>query len=291
MTACAAPLPPGVELARLPDGRALAFRCTGQGSPTVLLEAGWAGDSRSWGRVAPLIARSTRVCAYDRAGLGLSDPGPAPRDATAIVRDLDDGLRAQQIAGPFVVVGHSAGGLYVRAFADRRPADVVGMVLADPSVEHQDARLAAVFGPGAGSTTTALRAKSEACRWAAAGHRLPSPDPRLAKCDAATPPSAYATQVAELDALWTATSDEVAAGRSSYGPLPLIVLTAGETNAGQPPAARTVSDRVWAGLHDEVAEHSTIGVRRTVASGHLMPKDRPDAIAAAVAEVIAAAKR
>ncbi len=228
------------------------------------------------------------MCSYDRAGMGASDPGPDPRDGAAIARDLDDALRAAKIAGPFIVVGHSAGGLYVRLFADRRPADVAGMVLVDPSVEYQDRRLAAVFGPGAGSTA-GLRARTAACLAAATAHALPSPDPKLAKCDAATPVATWATEVAELDSLWTATSDEVAAGRAKYGALPLIVLTAGDTNAALPEAARRVADRVWAGLHDEIAERSTIGVRRTVTgTGHLIPKDRPDAIAAAIAEVRAA---
>lgn len=194
-------------------------------------------------------------------------------------------MRALKIAAPFVVVGHSAGGLYVRAFADRRPADVAGMVLVDPSVEYQDKRLSAVFGPGAGSTAP-LRDRSALCLAAARAHRLPSPDPKLMRCDPAVPVGTWATQVAELDSLWGATSDEVANGRASYGALPLVVLTAGDKNAGMPDPARRVADRVWAGLHQELAEHSTIGVRRTVTgTGHLIPKDRPDAVADAIAEV------
>ncbi len=290
LTAAAPHTDPAVTLARLPDGRNLAFRCTGSGSPTVILEGGWAASSLAWGRVQRLIA-GVRACSYDRAGLGLSDPGPTPRDATAIARDLDDGLRAATIAGPFVMVGHSAGGLYIRAFADRRPGDIVGMVLVDPSVEYQDKRLSAAFGPGAGSTA-ALRDRSAACLAAAKARQLPSPVPALARCDAATPVGTWATQVAELDSLWTATSDEVANGRSCYGALPLIVLTAADTNAAMPDPARRVADRVWAGLHDELAERSTIGVRRTVSgTGHLIPRDRPDAVADAIAEVVADARR
>ncbi len=280
----------GIDRVRLPDGRQIALRCTGSGSPTVLLEGGWGADSRAWSKVQPLIAATSRVCSYDRAGMGASDPGPLPRDGAAIARDLDTALRAARIAAPFVVVGHSAGGLYVRLFADRRPADVVGMVLVDPSVEHQDARLSAVFGPGAGSTA-GLRARSAACLAVATGKRPPTAAAPV-RCDPTTPAKTYATEVAELDSLWGATSDEVAAGRDRYGALPLIVLTAGDTNAALPDRARRVVDRVWAGLHDELAERSTVGVRQTVTgTGHLIPRDRPDAIAAAVAEVIAAARR
>src|ERR1700739_629823 len=73
----------GVQMVRLPDGRRLALRCSGQGSPTVLLESGSAGASLGWSKVQPTIAQTTRVCSYDRAGYGLSDPGPPPRDGAA----------------------------------------------------------------------------------------------------------------------------------------------------------------------------------------------------------------
>ena len=287
--ATAAPYDPALQFARLPDGRRLAFRCVGERSPTVIFEGGWAASSLAWTKVQRLVAPSNRACAYDRAGMGASDSGPDPRDGAAIARDLDDGLRALKIAGPFVVVGHSAGGLYVRLFADRRPADVAGMVLADPSVEFQDKRMSAVFGPGAGSIAS-LRDRSAACA-AAVVRRVPVPDLERLRCDPAIPASTYRTEAAEIDSLWTTTSDEIAAGRQSYGALPLIVLTAGDTNASVPEPGRRAADRVWAGLHTEIAERSTAGVRRTVeGSSHLIPKDRPDAIAAAIFEVVKAGK-
>src|SRR5690606_11878578 len=72
-------------LARLPDGRRLNFRCSGQGSPTVILEGGYGATSLAWGRVRAVIEKTNRVCTYDRAGLGFSDPGPLPRDGAAAV--------------------------------------------------------------------------------------------------------------------------------------------------------------------------------------------------------------
>ena len=290
IAAPASPQPTPVQPLRLPDGRALAFRCSGHGTPTVLLEGGWGASSLAWSRVQPLVAAITRVCSYDRAGMGQSDPGPDPRDGAAIARDLHDGLGAAKVAPPFVVVGHSAGGLYVRVFADRYPQDVVGMVLVDPSVAYQDQRLSAVFGPGAGSIAR-LRDRSAACLAAAQAHALPSLEPKLVKCDAATQVTTWQAEVAELDSLWGATSDEVARGPASYGAMPLIVLTAGDTNAALPEGSRRAADRVWAGLHDEIAARSTAGIRRTVVgSGHLIPKDRPDAVATAIADVVAAAR-
>jgi pimeloyl-ACP methyl ester carboxylesterase len=295
---------PGL-LARLPDHRALNFRCAGAGGPTVLLESGWGATSLAWTKVQALVAPRRRICAYDRAGYGYSDPGPLPRDGAAIARDLDAGLRAARIKGPFIVVGHSAGGLYVRLFADRRPGDIVGMVLVDPSVEYQDRRFAAAFGPGAGSLS-GLQAFTKHCLAAAERGLLPSADPALAPCapaaKAGEPAAAVArrfaeargtalwtTELAELDTLWTSTSDEVAAGRQRYGDLPLIVLTADGTSAGAPPAARPAGSAFWSGLHAEIAARSSRGSERGVASSHLMMIDRPEAIAAAIDEVAAAA--
>jgi len=258
----------------------------------------------AWTRVQGLIAARLRSCAYDRAGYGYSDPGPAPRDGAAIAQDLDQALRAAHIDGPFIVVGHSAGGLYARIFADRRPGDVVGMVLVDPSVEYQDRRFAAAFGPGAGSLA-ALRARGERCLAAAQAGSLPSSEPALAPCAPppklgepaaiatrrlaeATRPSTWKTQLSELDSLMSLTSDEVAAGRQRYGDLPLIVLTADGTSAGAPPGPRPAGSAFWTGLHIELAARSDRGAQRTVSgSSHIMMRDRPDAIATAIKDVAA----
>jgi pimeloyl-ACP methyl ester carboxylesterase len=294
------------RLVRLPDGRRLNFRCAGAGSPTVLLESGFAATSGAWSKVQPRVAETRRVCSYDRAGAGFSDPGPEPRDGAAIAEDLDEGLRAAHIRGPFVVVGHSAGALYVRLFADLRPRDIVGMVLVDPSVEHQDRRLAAVFGPGAGSLDKA-RARAWSCMLASERAAPSADDPALAACmpkpkpgraaslqksmeDQARLPSTWRSEVSELDNLWTATSDEVDRGRRSYGAMPLIVLTAGDTYADAPNADQAALNGLWRALHHEIAERSSRGVERLVTrSSHLMMLDRPDAIVAAIDEVIAEA--
>jgi len=122
---------------RLEDigGRRLNMLCTGNGSPTVILEAGLLADLSAWRRVQPAIARHTRVCSYDRAGLGFSDPAAPPRDASAIVRDLHALLRTAGIAPPYVLVGWSSGGLYTRLYQYRFPSEVVGLVEIDPDSE------------------------------------------------------------------------------------------------------------------------------------------------------------
>jgi pimeloyl-ACP methyl ester carboxylesterase len=119
--------------------------CLGSGSPTVILDAGLGDFSLTWSLVQPDVAQSTRVCAYDRAGLGWSERGPKPRTVENIVEELHTLLAEGGIGGPYVLVGHSMGGVYMRAYAFRYPEDVVGMVLVDTSHEDQESRFPAAF--------------------------------------------------------------------------------------------------------------------------------------------------
>lgn len=290
------------QLVNLPGGRRLNLRCVGRGAPVVLLEGGFAATSLAWGQVQSGIARTHRVCSYDRAGYGFSDPGPFPRDGAAVARDLDRALRVAHIDGPYVLVGHSAGALYMRLFLNRRPQDVVGMVLVEPSIEHQDRRFAGMFGPNAGSLE-GIRLRVTRCQAAAEGGLLPSEDPALIACvpkpssgqsprvvaarqAEALRPSTWRTQRSELDSLWTRTSEQVAMGRSNYGDLPLIVLTAGDAFGTAPEPARTAVRRLWSDLHAELAARSTRSKAVTIPrSGHMMILERPDAVVDAVTEV------
>jgi pimeloyl-ACP methyl ester carboxylesterase len=113
-------------------GRRLYVHCTGSGSPTVILVSGLAETSVYWGGwIAPAVAQNTTVCAYDRAGQGWSDPPASPQDGLAVATDLHALLDHAQIPGPYVLVGHSTGGAYVRVFAARYPDQVAGMVFLD----------------------------------------------------------------------------------------------------------------------------------------------------------------
>ena len=112
-------------------GHRLHLRCTGSGSPTVVLEPGAGAMSSSLGWITPAVARDTRVCVYDRAGRGWSDPADTPQDGAQIATDLHTLLHAADVPGPYVLAGHSFGGLYTLAFAARYPDEVVGMVLVD----------------------------------------------------------------------------------------------------------------------------------------------------------------
>jgi pimeloyl-ACP methyl ester carboxylesterase len=272
-------------------GRRLHFVCSGSGEPTVLLEGGFAATAQAWYKVQPVLSRQMRVCAYDRAGAGRSDPGPLPRDGAAIAADLDSALRSARIPGPFILVGHSAGALYARLLYERRPADVVGMVLVDPSVEFQDQVFGAI-APGAGSTIP-LRVKVERCLVLAQGWDSGDASPEEKRCyndkGKVLPAPVWLTQMSELDTLWRETSVELARARQPYGSKPIIVLTAAGTYPGDDALTRQVSAR-WRALHQAMARLSSRGDERLVqGSTHLMMLDQPQAIVDAVADVRARA--
>lgn len=112
-------------------GRRLHIDCSGTGSPTVVFQNGLGEVSASWSRITQQVSRTSRVCVYDRAGQGWSDDVDAPQDGIAIADDLHTLLGSAGEAGPYVLVGHSAGGPYSMIYADRYPDEVAGMVLLD----------------------------------------------------------------------------------------------------------------------------------------------------------------
>lgn len=120
-------------------GYRLHLDCIGKTGPTVVLIAGAGDFSFDWGLVQPGVSRFTRVCSYDRAGLGWSDPGPTPRTMRQDAYELHTLLKAARIKAPYMLVGHSIGGLIARVYAEQYPKDVAGMVLVDPT--HEDTTL------------------------------------------------------------------------------------------------------------------------------------------------------
>jgi len=120
-------------------GYRLHLNCTGKSGPAVVLMAGGGDYSFDWGLVQPDVARFTRVCSYDRAGLAWSDPGPTPRTMRQEAYELHTLLKAARVKAPYVLVGHSVGGLIARVYAEQYPHEVAGMVLVDPT--HEDTTL------------------------------------------------------------------------------------------------------------------------------------------------------
>jgi pimeloyl-ACP methyl ester carboxylesterase len=126
--------PPPGEMVDV-GGYGLHINCTGQGSPTVILDAGSGLFSAQWVRVQRQVSDTTHVCAYDRAGMGWSEMGPDPRDAQQITSELHTLLSKAGIEGPYVLVGHSFGGMYMQTYAARYPEEVAGVALVDSSTD------------------------------------------------------------------------------------------------------------------------------------------------------------
>ena len=122
-------------------GYRMHLHCVGQGSPTVVLDAGLGAFSLDWGAVQPEIATTTRVCAYDRAGLGWSEPGPRPRSPQQFADELYTLLTNAGVEGPYLLVAHSISGKTARLFASQHPNQVAGMVLIDARHESVDDHL------------------------------------------------------------------------------------------------------------------------------------------------------
>src|SRR5215211_3860851 len=122
------------------NGQLMHINCMGEGGPTVILEAANFAMSAHWVRVQQQLAQTTRVCAYDRAGMGWSERGPEPRDARQISSELHTLLKGADPEGPYVLVGHSYGGLYARMYAARYSKQVAGVVLVDSSHPEQFTR-------------------------------------------------------------------------------------------------------------------------------------------------------
>ena len=136
-----APYASTADSVTLADGRKIHFVCMGRGSPTVILTAGLGDWSSSWSTVQASIAKTTRACAGDRPGFGLSDAGSQPQNSATTTADLEAALAQGSILGPYVLVGHSLGSLESLLYADRHPNLVVGMVLVDPTVLDQAAMM------------------------------------------------------------------------------------------------------------------------------------------------------
>lgn len=114
-------------------GYRLHIHCLGTGTPTVVTENGLGGSSPDWSLVQPAVSHITRICTYDRAGAGWSEAGPGPRTSRQISAELHTLLANAGLPGPYVLVGHSAGGMHVQVYAGQYPADVAGLVLVDPT--------------------------------------------------------------------------------------------------------------------------------------------------------------
>ncbi len=257
-------------------GRSLYLECRGSGGPTVILESGAGNDGRVWDTVAlegatkvavlPAVAGFTHVCAYDRPNTFLdpdhpsrSDPLAMPRTAAEIVADLHELLTAASVPGPYVMVGHSFGGLVTRLYASTYPADVVGLVLVD--AVHDD------------WWETLDSALTPAQRDAAAAE--PAEFPGLERIDT----DASADQMRE------------AAATSPLRPMPLVVLTHGRPWDWPPGFPVDAIEAIWRPLQDDLIA-LVPDARLVVAeqSRHHIQIDEPNLVIEAIRQVVDAVR-
>ena len=282
-------------------GHRLHLYCLGTGSPTVLLEATAPGWSLYWSNVQPQLARTTRVCAYDRAGLGWSERGPLPRTGLRMAKELHRLLERAGIRGPYILVGHSLGGLVARLYQHDYPQDVVGMVLVDAGheLEMRQAEFR-LFANAGKSMLPLIRALTMVgiTRLKASYDQLP---PLLMgqeeKVSAEIRPMLragwlrtgyYSTLTDESDGLIETLEQVRRSG--SLGNLPLVVITAtgpvwwpdmpGQVNPAK-------FRKMWLDLQQGLTTLST-NSRQVFAnqSSHFIPFDQPDLVSDAVRQMI-----
>jgi len=233
-------------------GYRLYVSCMGRGSPTVVFEAGLGEDHSTWNQVQPAVAQFTQACAYDRANVAPSDNRPLAIHVSTrqIASELHNLLVNAHLPGPYILVGHSLGGLFLQMFACQYPLDVAGMVLVDSTHPEQAARLAETLGP-------AFTAEAR---------------------------QGFPVVGITYDAL-LAMQAQVDAARSSFPQVPLIVLVRSRYT---PSAHRTATQymQAWMSLQSDLSRRSSKG-RLMVAqhSGHFIQIDRPDLVIASIHEI------
>jgi pimeloyl-ACP methyl ester carboxylesterase len=260
--------------------------CTGQGSPAVILDSGLGDSYLSWRKVQPEIAKFTRVCSYDRAGLGYSDSSPRARTSQVVAEELGGLLQSAGVAPPYVLVGHSIGGFDVRLFTNLYRNEVTGMVLVDSSHPEQQKRLPPELND---MDATWLR-EQEFFEFT-----MPFGIPRLlgfcgndaevraAECNF----HSVREGVAELKAV--SESAAQAADTGLVGALPLVVLSR-DPNTPQPDLPEDLvkpTNDAWQKMQEELAHlstHSTHVIAKN--SGHYIQLDRPDLVIEAVRQVV-----
>jgi pimeloyl-ACP methyl ester carboxylesterase len=299
--------PPGrfVDLA----GRRLHVVCRGRGGPTVVLESAIGASSLSWAYVQPAVAGFATACAYDRAGLGWSDPAPAPRTFAGLLADLEGCLASLGRAEPLILVGHSFGVFVALAHAARHPGGVAGLVLVDPPTEWMQIDAAQAHMLRGGASLAGLGAWLARLGVVRASLALltggaPGAPRRFVRIFGPTAARTLERLVGEVrklppelhpivQALWCqpkcfraladhlrmlpqATTAALAAG--TLGDVPTVVIS----SAAQPPAIKAA--------HDALARMSSGGrVVFASMSGHWVPYDEPELIVQAIHDVIGAA--
>ena len=285
-------------------GRHINLLCTGAGGPTVILMAGLFSWSLAWYKTQPVIAQKTRVCAFDRASYGFSDPAPRPQVLSDTVNDLHAALKVAQLPGPYVLVGHSLGGVEARLYAERWPKEVAGMVLVDTSPAGEMLMEVNLPGYDEVENREGYASAMLGCALLEAHEPFDPSRPEYKGCASALPsdtPTAFrkiwprfftadyfADKVSLMSSLYTHRYDSVDHHR--LGATPLVVLTANEKwDVATPTGVRFEQAfmKFWLARHEALARLSTRGVHRYIKdSNHEIQLEKPQAVIDAVDEVL-----
>jgi pimeloyl-ACP methyl ester carboxylesterase len=276
-------------------GYSLHIDCVGQGSPTVVLDAGSGEMSAQWVLVKQEVSGTTRVCAYDRAGMGWSEMGPEPRDARQITSELHTLLSKVGIEGPYVLMGHSFGGMYMQTYAARYPDEVAGVALVDSSTEpdqfsqrseardsHEPQKQSLAVVPQLAQLGVSLLARLGIVRL------LSNLDP--------APPELPPQQRAQIDALTPSTRQVSASAGEFLAPTQTLRLGSQGSLGNKPLAVVTAGthEPEWLDMQDKLATLSSNSIHRVVkgATHTSLVYDRSDsqASSAAIVEVVAAVR-
>jgi pimeloyl-ACP methyl ester carboxylesterase len=289
----------------------LHIRCEGDGAPSVIFDAALGGSSLSWTLVQPAVARVTRACSYDRAGFGWSDAGPLPRTAGRIADELHTLLRAAAVPTPYVLVGHSYGGLVMRVYAARHPDEIAALVLIEPAIPeewlHPSEERQALIARGVRLCrygTTAARhglahLVSALVRLGALGAarllvglvsrgglrredegilapvwKLP-PDVRAVLREMWTQPKFFEALGSQIETICESATDVIRTEPADYGNVPLVLISSARSEEARLKADAALAERSTRGRHVLADE-----------SGHWIPLDAPQVIIDAVTAVI-----
>jgi pimeloyl-ACP methyl ester carboxylesterase len=288
-------------------GHKMHLLCTGQGSPTVVVEAGIGDISTDWLFIQTAVGKFTRICTYDRPGYAWSEPGPLPRTYPQINLDLHELLAVAKEHGPFVLVGHSFGGPLVRSYTKIYPSEVAGLLLVDTI--HEDQRI-----PIMGKAVL-LRGDAKGRAFPAARRAVQPGDPKPQFSPATTdpvespldklPPANQTIDqwaiaqpnlriMAQSELEWSPESLALMAAspqKGSLGARPLLVVTrkdGGYDNNLDVPAVELEQERL--ALQKKLVELSTDGVQRILPCGHNMHIECPDALTDAIRAVVNAVR-
>jgi len=252
----------------------LHIRCTGKGSPTVVIDTGVGDTSERWTSIQAQMAQVTCTCTYDRAGYGASEPGPLPRHSQRAAEELKQLLRNAGVRGPYVLVGHSLGGLNAQVFADRYPELVAGLILLDP------APLAFITGQAFPDLYRIFEQQAAEFQQAAETARQATDAEAQAKAN-------YLEAVASEHAALIADSAAQVAAIESFGDIALVVIGSGVPNPafGEEAAA---FQQFWIEQNRALADKSTNGTFVLAPeSSHYLHEDAPALVIDVIRQVVA----